>query len=45
MWRKYANSEKKMNNSFGISKAIYHDGSYLLLFGERILQSFGVYCE
>ena len=30
----------KINSSSGISKTIYHNGSYLLLFEKRILESF-----
>ena len=35
MWNKYTNKEtKKITSSSGIYKAIYHYGSYVLLFGK-----------
>ena len=42
---KYTDYEKlKINNSSRISKTIYHNGSYLMLFGKKILQSLSVWC-
>ena len=41
---KYTNYAKmKMNRSSGISKTIYDNGGYLLLFGKKELQSFEIY--
>ena len=34
----------KVTSSFGIFKVIYHNGSCLLLFGKRKLQSFEISC-
>ena len=47
IWSKYIDYEKKIKitSSFGIFKTIYHDGSYLLLFGKRKLQNCGIPCE
>ena len=35
----------KVTSSSGIFKTVYHNGSYLLLFGERNSQSFETPCE
>ena len=35
----------KVNSSSGISKTLYHNGSYLLLLGKKILQIFEISCE
>ena len=37
IWNKYTNKEtKKITSSSGVYKAIYHYGSYILLFGKII---------
>lgn len=35
----------KTSNSYGILRTPNHDGSFLLLFGKRKLQSFEMPCE
>ena len=35
----------KVTGCFAIFKTIYHNGIYLLLFGNRKLQSFEISCE
>ena len=43
---KHTNYEKmKVTCISGIFKTIYHNGTYLLLLGQRKLQSFGISCE
>ena len=46
MYKKYITYEKlKINSSSEKHKTIYHNGSYLLLFGKRQLLSFETLCE
>ena len=46
MWNKYITYEKlKMTTSSGMYKTVYHNGSYLLLFGDRKLLSFEISCD